>query len=364
MLFFNKRKPIERILYKLFSCEISEQDAEQIIGILRYKKLYPLHKQQPSQTFASFLKEFWDWENSPYIKERLIHKHGIHKMYVKRCYGAIQNYWIPCFGEQILLEDVKRKEIQDFVLSFMRRTSPASAQARNDIIRSGTIALRWAFRNGLISSDLASGLTYYTGDQPDIPILSEDIVKELFARPWKHKKAMVANKLAMLTGLRSGEIQALRGCDIGQDCIFVRHSWTRLDGLKPPKNGSTRIVYVPFKELLEELRAMANGEENFVFHVKSPFCPIDAKCFLRELRHELQKMGVENKIVENIHFHSWRHYFTAHMKTSGKLEQHLLQRMTGHKSFSMMEYYSNHVLAQDADIIKNAMQSVFSPLVT
>lgn len=362
MLFNRNKNKIQKALYTLFTCDITEKEAQQIIDILKIKKIYPSNNAEKGRKLDVFLQEFWDWEKSPYIKERLVHKHGIHKMYVKRSLAAVQNYWIPWFGKKKLLSNITRKEVQDFVMSFMERKSPTSAQAKNDIIRSGTIALKWAYNNGLITKDITKGLSYYTGDSPKVTILSPEIAKVLFLKPWKHRKAMLANKLAMLTGMRSGEIQALRKCDIGQDCIYVSHSWTALDGLKPPKNGSKRVIYVPYHDFLEELRNLVEPEDGFVFHIRSVYYPMDAKCWLRNLRYELKRLNVDKEIIENIHFHSWRHYFTSHMKNSGNLEQHLLQRMTGHKTKSMVEYYADHTLQQDKTKIKNAVQQVFDSM--
>lgn len=364
MLFSKRRNAVDRILYRLFVTELSAKDAERVVEVLRCKGLFPPAGRAGTRTLADFLGEFWDWDRSQYVRERLMHNHGIHRKYVCRCAAAVRNYWVPWFGEDLPLQDVTRAEVQRFILSFLERGSPASAQARNNIIRSGTLALRWAFRNGLIPADITAGLAYYGSDAPDVAILPPPVVAELFRRAWRHRKAQAANKLAMVTGLRSGEIQALRGGDIGRDCIYVRHSWNSMDGLKPPKNGRERTVYVPFPELLDELARLAGGDDRFVFHVRSPYRPMDAKCWLRELRAELLRMGVSRETAARVHFHSWRHYFTAHMRSDGQLEPRLLQRMTGHRTRSMLEYYADHALEQDADRIKSAVRQVFEPFLS
>ena len=107
---------------------------------------------------------------------------------------------------------------------------------------------------------------------------------------------------------------------------------------------------------------MAGDENFFVFHNRIPTRPMDPKCWLRELRKELEKLGVDNQIIKTIHFHSWRHYFTVHMKKSGFLEKELLQKITGHKTLSMMEYYADHALDKDAEKIKKASYFLFSSL--
>lgn len=355
-------------MYSLFVSELSQQDARQILDILEYKGLLakglgqaalPVEERPTGPFLIDFLEEFWDWNRSPYIQERLLHQHGIHRRYVSRCAGAIRRYWEPWFGRNLPLAAITRRQLQDFILSFGSNVSLQSACGRNDAIKSGTVALRWAFSQGMLPLDVTSGLTYYSGSAPETMILTSQVARSLFSRPWQHYKSMMANKLAMMSGMRAGEIQALQGRDIGNDCIHVRHSWNLLDGLKLPKNGCQRLVFLPFGDFLQELKVLAGGEECFVFHHRDPSRPMDAKCWLRELRRELTLLGVEGAVVERIRFHSWRHYYTTHMRSSGQLESHLLQRLTGHKSASMMQHYCNHSIAEEADLMKAAASKVF-----
>ncbi len=357
----HKNKATYDLLFNLFIADIGRTEAEQILNILKYKQLFPLPAAETEVSLIAFLSGFWDWDSSIYIKERLLQKNGIHRRYVARCAASVRNYWLPWFGDTLPLSGVSRMTLKEFVLSFMKRKVPKSAKGKNDIIRSGTIALRWAFQNGLMSEDVTAGLSYYSGDTPEIAILPSDIVRALFNRQWKHKKAMFANKLAMLSGLRAGEIQALRGCDIGTECVYVRHSWNLLDGLKKPKNGSERIVYVPFPAFLDELRSFATEDCDFIFHIRSAHQPMDAKCWLRELRAELHRLSVDELLIRKINFHSWRHYFITHMKNEGKLESRLLQRVSGHKTATMLEHYADHSLENDVEIIKKTAVNIFAP---
>ena len=77
--------------------------------------------------------------------------------------------------------------------------------------------------------------------------------------------------LAMVTGMRAGEIQGLRVQDLGQGCLYVRHSWNCRDGLKTTKTRESRTVEVPFPFLVEELAELAKnnphgvGMDSYVF---------------------------------------------------------------------------------------------------
>ncbi len=349
----------ELLLFQLFCADLDLEDGKRILDILRFKGVFPSPLHDNGIGLVDFLEEFWDWERSAYIRERLLYSHYIHRRYVYRCACAVRRYWLPWFGRRILLKELTRQGLQDFILSFMDNSSLKSACGRNDVIKAGTIALRWAFSRGLIPQDIARGLRLYRGTPSEILILTNQMAELLFSHPWRHRKAMLANKLAMLTGLRAGEIQALRRWDIGEDFIQVCHSWNSMDGLKAPKNGSQRRVYLPFPGFLAELKSLASSDDGFIFNQRNRNRPMDAKCWLRELRRELMLLGCEEALVQRIRFHSWRHYYTTHLRASGQLPPHLIQRLTGHRSASMLNHYSNHGIDQDAEEMKRAVSAVF-----
>lgn len=350
---------INEIMFQLFTADLGIEDGKKILEILRFKGVFPLRGRDEDTGFIKFLENFWDWDKSPYIKERLLQEHSIHKRYVYRCNCAIKRYWIPWFGRELRLKDVSRQQIQDFILSFIDNPSLRSASGRNDVIKTGTIALRWAFSRGIILEDVTQGLTLFSSKPAETVILTQQVAKDLFCRPWKHKKAMMANKLAMLTGLRAGEIQALKKADIGSDYIFVRHSWNKMDGLKVPKNGCERRVYVPFTCFLQELVEGIQDNEDFIFSQLNRKEPMDAKCWLRELRRELLNMGLDKEFVGKVKFHSWRHFYTTHLRASGKLAPHLVQELTGHKSLAMLNHYGSHGLASKEEQMKAVIYEVF-----
>ena len=67
----------------------------------------------------------------------------------------------------------------------------------------------------------------------------------IFAAKWENETAKLACLIASYTGMRQGEIAALRLQDIGEDRIYIRHSWGKYDGLKTPKNGEEREIRIP-----------------------------------------------------------------------------------------------------------------------
>ncbi len=233
--------------------ETGTEEAEAILAEMQKRGLlknYVLSETPAAEDFVSFLLTFWTWEESPYIKEKLRKNHGIHKRYCKLNYQAIILYWKPFFEGRVLGE-ITEEDIDAFI-NFMGEKTISSAR-KNAVIKAGTTALHWAFNKNKISKDPANGHILFTGEKRERLILMPSSAAALFRARWENNRARLANMLASVTGMRSGEIIALRFQDLGQDCLYVQNSWNRVDGLKPPKNNETRIVELPFSDLVYEL---------------------------------------------------------------------------------------------------------------
>jgi len=61
-------------------------------------------------------------------------------------------------------------------------------------------------------------------------ILEHEEVDRLFSIPWRDERSRLVNLIASQTGMRMGEIRALRICDILIDRIRVSHAWSYADG--------------------------------------------------------------------------------------------------------------------------------------
>jgi integrase len=346
---------------------LSRDDAEFIIRDLQHRGLVIscVFAGSPAAVrLTDFLIEFWDWDKSPYIQEKLRHDHSIHRRHVRVMRGAVVKYWSPFFPSQYIGE-LLPKDINRFV-DHLSGLSISNGR-KNMIIKAGTIALRWAARKEKISRDITQGLVLFSVKTPEPLILTPEQAASVFSVEWTDERSKIANMLAMITGLRCGEIQGLRVCDLGDDCLWVRHSWNPEDKLKTTKNNDERIVELPFPWVLQSLKYIASlnphgvGPDSYVFWaVLSANKPIEQKRFIFDLRAALIKTGLKKEDADNFTFHGWRHFFTTYMRS--KVDDKLLQSQTGHKTYSMLERYSAHRRSGDRDKIRDAQLDVFSSL--
>jgi integrase len=346
---------------------LSKADAEFIIEDLRRQGIVAscVFAGSPKAVrLVDFLDEFWDWDKSPYIQEKLRQEHSIHRRHVRQMWLAAKKYWFPFFSSKSIGE-LLPGDIDRFVDHLAGL--PISNPRKNIIIKSGTIALRWAFRKEKINRDITQGLMFFSGGTKDRRILTLEQAASIFTVTWPDERSKIASILAMVTGLRCGEIQGLHVRDLGDECLLIRHSWNPQDKLKTTKNNDPRIVELPFPLVRQSLEYIASlnphgtSPDSYVFWAaRAANKPMEQKRFLIDFRAALIKTGLNKAEAKGFTFHGWRHFFTTYMRN--KVEDDLLQSQTGHKTLSMLERYSNHRRSGDRDKIREAQVDVFASL--
>ena len=353
-------------------------------------KDYILPKSKKAIPISNYLLNFWDWNRSEYIQEKLRKNHGIHKRYTIEMMNLVRLYWLTYFKDK-LLGDITRNDVNEMVkhlqiivketekrIECLRNEEPnkkiiikypKSPKQKNKILKSCFIPIRYAFRNGDLDSDPTSGIIMFSGESKKRNILPFELVTKIFDQKWDDPRSKIANILAAITGMRACEIQALKIRDIGTDCIYVNNSWNSKDKLKPTKNNESRRVEVPFPWLIQALIELSKlnphgiNKESYIFWAaKDTTKPIEGDVFLRDLRKYLVKSGLSKEIADEYCFHGWRHFFTTYMKNKGKVEDKVLKCMTGHKSLSMLYLYSDHELNDEREKIQIAQKEIFGKL--
>ena len=146
--------------------------------------------------------------------------------------------------------------------------------------------------------------------------------------------------LALLTGLRIGEVCALKWEDISLEnkVIFVRHTMQRLKNLNPASEERTRIItgvpksgrsvrMIPMNQDIEKLcnKWRADDVEAYVLTGK-------AGHFLepRTLQYRMRQY-TKDCDLKNVHFHTLRHSFATRCVEAG-FEIRSLSEILGHSS--------------------------------
>ena len=361
-----KRKPktvesvmsVSRLIDKIKSMDLTNQDAYRIMGVLKDRGLLDKVKEAEERDFISFLLEFYDYDNSPYVREKLAHGQSIGRTHCKDSIFRINGYWKKWF-EGRTLSSITREDLRDFSLSLVDQKYAASTI--NKTMIAGKVALAWAFREGYIPTNPGEKLATFVGKSEERGILTDEEADNIFALEWEDERAYVGNLVADTCGLRSGEVLGLRQEDIGLDRLFIRHSYSPLDGLKTPKNGDSRQVpLLPHvRQALLDLAEKNPWNDGFIFYSAKQGQPMDHKFLSEGLYEALEKIGItkEERKERNIVFHSWRHRFAT--KMADIVDERSLGLVTGHKSQAMLEHYAAHVNENHFKAVQMATEKAF-----
>jgi len=354
---------IENILSAIKKTVLNSDDADRIVRKLIEKDLIKISVEKSdkkSESFPAFLEKFWTYDTSPYIREKQAYGQSIGKRHCYEMKCRFNRYWKPYFINSSIY-DITRHDLKDFSLSLAESgLSPASV---NKIMTVGITCLTWAFKEGIIQNDPTAGLFRFSGEAKKRGVLKPIEVQALFSACWKDKRAFTGNLLACTTGMRSGEVLAVRLEDIEERVIKIRHSWSEYDGLKTPKNGETR--YVPLLpevklKLLELVKENPFGPEGFIFYSTKKDKPVNKNNLLKGLHDTLSDIGI-NSVERGIVFHSWRHYFAARMTDKMTAEQ--VSRITGHKSKAIFKEYANHIIEENLEEAGKISAKIFKKII-
>lgn len=167
---------------------------------------------QDNPILADFLLEFWDWDKSPYIKDKLESGQRIGKTYCKANKRYIEIYVVPYF-QDMRIRSVSTYTLEQFKNSLPRKREGSQEglcfQSINSIIGTISTALNEAKRLSIIQENPASNMRRLHSKKRERGILSKKEAETLFDTTWIDERCKVASQVAACHGLREGEIGAL-----------------------------------------------------------------------------------------------------------------------------------------------------------
>lgn len=346
----SKKKSELKTLLK--NTELNQQDVIYIMDFLKkdgFIKSYVLTGSQKDINSLEYVLNFWTREKSKYLKEQARAEKITCTNVLERRKRDIKNYWKDIL-EGKLLSELTKADI-DICIDKISKLN-LSFDTKNKIIESVTKPLGYAYKQDLMEQDISKKWVRFSGTYKKRSIFPPEIKTALFSKTWHDTRAKVAFMLSMTTGMRSGEVLALRGQDVDFENgrIYVRHSWSIEDGLKSTKNGDERIAVCPFELITGLLKGLLDknpydipDDEKFIFWGTLKDKPVYKNTLLKSLRHELKELGMSDEEVKKYTFHSCRHDFITTLIHNGA-NMKAVQSNVGHRTIEMTEHYSNHAL--------------------
>jgi len=354
---------LETMLSTIRAETFGSEDARRVLETLKERGFIDratLKGGPSSELVVDFLRRSWA-EDGPYVLERKAYGHDLGKRHIRESLAIIDRYFFSAFAG-IRLGDLKRADIKAALVHLSK--SGLSAGTVNKAFAALSAPLGWAFRNDIIAEDPSEGVPRFAAPSAKKGILDDEELAALFGLAWPDTRARVAFMVAATTGARLGEVMALQARDIGEDRLFIRHSWNDDDRLKSPKNGEEReapLLGEVRAELLALLATNPHGAsaETFPFYGAEAARPLDGQAVSRAFNEALASIGIDEKArrARSLSFHSLRHGYAK--KMSDRLSTERAMKATGHLSKAMLEHYADHRSEEDMEAVAAASADAF-----
>jgi hypothetical protein len=195
---------LSAIIKGIRKAELDSDAAMTIVNALKERGLIDIGAVpagKGSVDFVSFLSDFFDYEKSAYVRDRLAHGHSIGRRYCNESLKLIRRFWEPAFKGRTLAS-ITRNDLKAFSLSL---PAEKSASYKNSILNAGLIPLGWAHEEGMIAADIAKDFERYGGKAGKRGVLAIQEAEALFSKPWADSAAMAGNLLSATTAKKAAE---------------------------------------------------------------------------------------------------------------------------------------------------------------
>ena len=255
--------------------------------------------------------------------------------------SLMRRHLLPQLGDRTITE-IDGAVVRDLLYTLQRKG--LSAGMLRSVHRLLSAGLSAAQAEGLICKNPCGRLRIPTPYEHIQRVLSLSEQRRFL----EHADENLPALLSLYTGLRIGEICALRWEDIDWQgrCLCVRRTVQRIGGgtgkqrtmlmIGSPKSiRSQRTLPVP-EFLLERLRALADAgaAEGYVFGTELQ--PAEPRTLQHRFCRQMQKMG-----IAGVHFHTLRHTFATRLIEVG-VDTKTVSALLGHSSVrTTLDFYAH-----------------------
>lgn len=338
-----------KVLYEVRVC-VKDKERKQLS---RYKAAIPSERKAKEIEFefkSELLKiveaqSSWTW--GTWFKECL------DRMRLSKCESTVIQYegrlgkYVPKDWENRLLSDFTLKDVAKVIDGLPEDVSSSSKKTIYKLIRR---IFEMAYEEGTIAKNPSVGLSISVQSEEGKVLNSTEANKLLEdARAADHRFFPVW-VVALFSGMRSGEMYALRWTDIDLETnlITLNKQWTSKDGIREPKWGSSRMVPISadLKDFLREYRAKCPGFKKTLWDSRLK----DKVTFddyllpnLREWDHGMQASVLEDFCrgigITAVKFHDLRATFITNLLNQG-VPLVKVMKIVGHRKLSTTDKYN------------------------
>ena len=346
-----KNRQLERITY-------GSDEAKNLERELQYK----LKERKPSQSIT--VGQLFD----EYVQAK---KYEVRETTARKTAHIASHHILPYF-KNIKIENVNSKNLQEWKIKIentksLKGKNNLSIETKKNIYKEFRTLLNYAIKMEYLSQNpllrignfkdtnsINKEMNYYTAEefQKFIQVAlkcAEDAEKKGDLYEWNY---YVFFCIAFYTGMRKGEIHALRWIDIKDDYISVKRSTAQKlngdDRITPPKNNSsvrTLQIPIPLKKILEKYHKKCKKIEGF----KNSYLICAGIKALRDTSIENRNIKfAETAGIKKIRIHDFRHSHVSLLANNNINIQEIARRL-GHAKVDMTWNTYSHLYPREEE---------------
>ncbi len=245
---------------------------------------------------------------------------------------TVRRYILPAIGSRPLAK-LEPADVAHMLAGLTARgdLSPTTVRYAYSVLR---IALGRALKQGKVARNVATLVDPPAKARHELQPLTAEKARDLIAGTAEDRFGAIY-ALAIATGMRQGELLALRWSDVDLDAgtLAIRHTLQRATRvLAEPKTPRARRTLRLGPETVATLRAHrarqpVRGRDGYVFASRTG-TPLDSRNVTQELQRALARLGLPRQ-----RFHDLRHAYATLMLEDGE-ELAVVSRSLGHTDLS------------------------------
>ncbi len=277
---------------------------------------------------------------------------GVSRRYADDAFRELEKWVLPYHGDK-RLDEITPRDCENMLFAWQAKG--LSMKSINNKASIERIMLGEAERLGDIERNPWDRVKGFKPDPHAKGTLKPEEARKLLnpatvETVWKGNQVYYsASLLAAVTGMRLGEILAVKDTDIFPDHVHVASSWDHEYGLG--KTKTKRVDDIPLPRFVYDTIQSWLEWQGFVFSFQAGARPVSGNRTLGALHAALDEIGItaEQRKERNITFHSWRAFANTFMRARG-ISGEKVRQLIRHGSEEMTEHYSDFHLEDFKDV--------------
>lgn len=246
-------------------------------------------------------------------------------------YKHCLNKWFDPVWNEMFLDDIKPSDVHKVIFENCKGTSSYTQRGLLKIVKR---VFNVAIEEGIIVRNPAVGIRVRCADANQA-VLNKSEIEILLTEARRTEHRFFPHwTLALLTGMRSGELYSLRWTDVDMVTgkISISKAWTRYNGEGPTKTAKNRIYPISNegRKFLEELRVNYTKDSEFVLPRLWEWSQGDQAKVLKSFCEEIG--------ITPVKFHDLRATFITQMLNNG-VPLSKVMAIVGHSSLKTTQGY-------------------------